>query len=523
MTYNEILDYIDKNEDDDQIVWRFKRIFAHQGPIKSGHKDYKGSMYNVGIEWENGEKTYEPLDQVAADDPVTCAVYAKENDLLEMPSWRRFKRIARREQKMLRMVNQAKLKSYRRSPKYKFGFQIPQDHWEAMLLDEQAGNTKWADAEKQELDCLDSYQTFQDLGLGAKAPTGYKKIKLITVYDVKHDGRHRASIVAGGHLTDVPLESVYSGVVSLRGIRLLVFLAELNGLEAWGTDISSAYLEAKTKEKIYVIAGPEFGELAGHTLVIYKALYGLRTSGVRWHERLADCLTDMGFFLCKSEPDIWIRHCGDHWEYIATYVVDLAIVSKNPQEIINVLETKHNFKLKGSGPITYHLGCDFVRDEQGTLCMQPKKYIERMISTYERFFGSKPKESYSSPLEKGDHPEFDTSELLDEDGIAKYQSMIGALQWAVSIGRIDITTAVMTLSSFRVAPRIGHLERAKRIYGYLSKMRHGMIRIRTEEPDYSALPEITYDWAYSVYGNVKELISSRIFLTGEYSSFSALF
>ena len=90
--------------------------------------------------------------------------------------------------------------------------------------------------------------------------------------------------------------------------------------------------------------------------------------------------------------------------------------------------------------------------------------------------------------------------------------MIGALQWAVSIGHIDITTAVMTLSNL-----------AKRIYGYLSKMRHGMIRIRTEEPDYSALPEITYDWAYSVYGNVKELISSRIFLTGEYSSFSALF
>ena len=52
------------------------------------------------------------------------------------------------------------------------------------------------------------------------------------VFDAKHDGRHKARLVADRHLTEVPLSSVYSGVVSLRGIRLVLFLAELNGLEA---------------------------------------------------------------------------------------------------------------------------------------------------------------------------------------------------------------------------------------------------------------------------------------------------
>ena len=74
------------------------------------------------------------------------------------------------------------------------------------------------------------------------------------VYDVKHDGRHKFRLVAGGHLTDTPIESVYSGVVSLRSLRLVIFLAELNGLEVWGADIGNAYLEAKTKEKVYIIA-----------------------------------------------------------------------------------------------------------------------------------------------------------------------------------------------------------------------------------------------------------------------------
>ena len=79
-------------------------------------------------------------------------------------------------------------------------------------------------------------------------------------------------------------------------------------------------------------------------------------------------------------------------------------------------------------------------------------------------FGSKPKLAYASPIEKGDHPELDTSELLDMDGLRKYQSMIGALQWiVVTISRFDITTAVMTMSGFRVAPRQGHLDRLKAV------------------------------------------------------------
>ena len=72
------------------------------------------------------------------------------------------------------------------------------------------------------------------------------------------------------------------------------------------------------------------------------------------------------------------------------------------------------------------------------------------------------------------------------------------------MGSLDIMTAVMTLSSFRAMPRKGHLERLKRVYSYITKMKHGTIRVRMEEPDFSALPSKPYKWDYSVYGNVKE-------------------
>jgi hypothetical protein len=114
--------------------------------------------------------------------------------------------------------------------------------------------------------------------------------------------------------------------------------------------------------------------------------------------------------------------------------------------------------------------------------------------------------SVTSPLEKGDHPELDTSELCTIDQIAQYQSMIGALQWIVTIGRFDINTAVMTMSGFRMAPRVGHLNSLKRVYGYLLKMKHASIRVRTDKPDYSDLPDNVHDWTYSVYGQVEEFL-----------------
>ena len=508
VSYNDIIDHIE-NDQTNHGIWKFKSITAHQGPLSAGDKSYMGSRWNVLVNWETGESTYEPLHIIAADDPVTCAIYAKENNLLEEEGWKRFKRIAKRQKKLIRLMNQAKLKSFRTKPVYMFGFLVPRNHDQAVEIDEKNGNTKWQDAEKLELSQLAEYNTFEDKGKGGRVPQGYKQIKVHFVYAVKHDGRHKARLVAGGHLTETPVDSVYSSVVSLRGLRLIIFLGELNGQETWSTDIGNAYLEAKTAERVYIIGGPEFGELEGHVLLIVKALYGLRSSGLCWHERFADSLCDMGFKPSTAEDDIWMQHNGDVYDYIATYVDDLCIVSKEPQEYVKLLKEKYKYKLKGTGPIVFHLGCDYFRDKDGILCFSPRKYIDKMMEGYVKMFGTKPKE-YDSPLEKGDHPELDDSEELDQEDVKKYQSLIGSMQWAVSLGRIDITTAVMTMSSFRVAPRQGHLNRLKRICGYLLQFQSAAIRIRTAEPDFSDLPEQIFDWAKTVYGDVKELIPEDI-------------
>jgi Reverse transcriptase (RNA-dependent DNA polymerase) len=104
-----------------------------------------------------------------------------------------------------------------------------------------------------------------------------------------------------------------------------------------------------------------------------------------------------------------MRKKNNQYEYIAVFVDDLAIATKNLKEFTDVLENKQKFKLKGTGPIAFHLGMDCTRDDDGTLCISPMKYIEKLIKNYKKSFGIKPTE-FASPFKKGDHPELDTSE-----------------------------------------------------------------------------------------------------------------
>ena len=62
----------------------------------------------------------------------------------------------------------------------------------------------------------------------------------------------------------------------------------------------------------------------------------------------------------------------DVYEYIAVYVDDLAICARDPKKITDALEHTYNFKLKGTGNIKYHLGCDFFREKIGVPCLSPK-------------------------------------------------------------------------------------------------------------------------------------------------------
>ena len=236
--------------------------------------------------------TWEPLSNIVASDPYTCAVYAKNHDLVNTPGWKLLKRLARTTRRLIRTLKKSKYRQAKASRKYKHEWQVPRDYAHALQLDIQNGTNKWKDAIDLEIEQIKEYQVFKDYGKPVyekdkivNAPKGNQKIRVHFVFDVKHCGKFKARLVVDGHLTKEPNETVYSGVVSLRNLRLAMFLAELNNLQLWGADVGNAYLQALTKEKHYIVGGPEFEELEGHVLVMHKALYGTRSGGACWHDK----------------------------------------------------------------------------------------------------------------------------------------------------------------------------------------------------------------------------------------------
>ena len=213
-------------------------------------------------------------------------------------------------------------------------------------------------------------------------------------------------------------------------------------------------------------------------------------------------LRKYGFQRSRVDPDLWMHDAGDLWEYIVVYVDDIIVAMRDAKHFFDELQGPNvGFTMKGVGKPNYHLGADFFYDDDGTLCFGSQTYAKRLCSTFETLFGEQPK-PYFAPLSHDDHPELDDSPLCGPDETTKYQSLIGACQWMVSLCRLDIAHALMSLSRFRQCPRKGHITRLKHVCGYIKKFPQGAIRIRTGIPDHESVfgeHSIKYDWMETVY------------------------
>ena len=109
-----------------------------------------------------------------------------------------------------------------------------------------------------------------------------------------------------------------------------------------------------------------------------------------------------------------------------------------------------------------------------------------MCENYHELFGEPVKE-YHSPLKMGDQPELNDTPELGSDGIKKFQSMIGAVQWTVTLSLFDVVHDCMSLGRFRANPQQGHLDWLKRIVGYMKKKPNCSIQFCTGIPEWEKI------------------------------------
>ena len=433
----------------------------------------------------NGMATVDGIDGGAAFADLPESVSTDER-IIRQNAYKMKQRVRAR-----RSAKKTKPGRLRRPIKVKYGIEVPRDTKRAYEIDRENGNTLWEDAIKKEVASLLAMECFEFKEPGYKPSPDYQWTKLTMVYDVKSCLTRKARLVCGGHPVCPRDLSLRSTVVKTVSVRLLDLIAHRDGLTTLCGDVGNAFITADCLEKVYSRAGPEFGDKEGCILLIQKALYGFRSSSQAFRAHFAEFLRSMGFVPTRYDRDVWmrLRDDGGGYDYICTHVDDFKIVAKDPYRWLNMI--KETFMIKSAGPPEYYLGNDYKWCEsESAWILSCATYVKECVRRLEDAkagpgFSLQP---HKTPTPTDCHPELDTSELLDEKHTQQYQMLIGMAQWACTIGRLDISYAVSSLSRVSCAPREGYLALALYLFGYLKQ--HPNKRILLDSRPLKVAPEL---------------------------------
>jgi hypothetical protein len=484
--------YLDKlndmfSPDPDVAHWTPKTILSHH--VQHLHDDEERKVY-MKIQWpdENTPKQNIPLDDLRMDDPWLCVRYAYQNDLIYKPGWEWIPKYIDSDKTLTTMIQ-----TYRTSvitgKKYEFGVEIPKSAKSSKLVDDSNGNLLWKQSIDKELyQIIHEFNSFKPLQEGEPTPPGYRRVPYHLIFACKVDGRRKARLVIDGNRSPpVHKEDCFAPVVSIEAIRMGFLLAQMNNLKCVAGDVGNAFLTSFTTEKLFIIAGPEFGpELEGKRLILSKSVYGTKTGAARFHESLSAKLRRIHFRPSRADHDLWMRKTADgSYEYIARYVDDVMCFSKEPEKIIHYLE--EFYTMKGVGYPQFYLGGDVVKypptweEHNIKFGLSSHTYIKNCMENLERMCETTFRK-VTVPHDPLYHAELDNSKLISAKEQSKYRSLLGSANWMVTLGRFDIHFAVNTLAQYTVAPREGHLLALQRIFGYLKQHPRAMLTIDSSDP-----------------------------------------
>lgn len=482
----------------------------------SGNKRRKQTTkgWELLVRWKDGSSTWVKLKDIKESNPVQVAEYAVQARISQEPAFAWWCPWVLK--KRNRIISKVKSKYWIRT--HKFGIKIPKSVEEAKRFDEENGNTLWWDAICKEMKNVRiAFEAFE--GSESDIPIGYQKIACHMIFDVKmgENFRRKARMVAGGHMTEAPSSITYSSVVSRDSVRIALTIAALNNLKVLACDIQNAYLTAPCREKIWTIAGPEFGSERGQIMLVTRALYGLKSSGAAFRAFLAETLYDIGYKPSRADADVWLRPAVkpdgfEYYELVLCYVDDVLAISHDPEATMKGIQNK--FKLKDDKveePKDY-LGAELEKmtNENGSECwsMSSEKYCKAAVKNVEDKLAESNKRLPSkcqAPFKSGYKPEVDATAELKGDGVSYYQELIGVLRWAIELGRVDILLEVSLMSSHSAMPRIGHLEALYHIFGYLKETPKRKIAMDADHPYVDERRFEKYDW-YDFYRDAEEAI-----------------
>ena len=331
----------------------------------------------------------------------------------------------------------------------------------------------WVEAALKEIQALVENGTFELVEL----PEGAKAIGSRWVFKVKRnaDGsieRYKARLVAQGfsQRPGSDYHETFAPTPQWAALRTVLVLAAFEDLHLESVDISSAFLNGRLKELVYMRQPEGFEERgAGWVWRLKRSLYGLKQAGRVWHETLNEKLEEMGFKRILCEHSIWVFGRGDSRILIPVFIDDMTIAAKSQSEINWIKsELKTYFKLRDLGLTSFLLGVQIDRDRPNrSISLSQRQYVLDLLQR----FGFQDCSPVTTPLDPSVRLSTSmapsTQEEIDSMRSIPYINAVGALAYLAIATRPDIAYAVAVLARFSQNPGPLHWKAIKHLFRYL--------------------------------------------------------
>ena len=235
-------------------------------------------------------------------------------------------------------------------------------------------------------------------------------------------------------------------------------------------DISSAYLNGKLKEEVYMQQPEGFEEKTPDWVWrLRKSLYGLKQAGRCWHEKLHSVLSKLGFERLSCEHSVWVYLRDGVRLIIPVFVDDITIAGKSKEAIQRVKDDlKAHFKLRDLGPTSWLLGVQIERDRsKRSLSISQRQYSLDILERY----GFSNCDPVGTPMDPGLRlsAEMAPSSPSDIQEMQKlpYSQAVGALFYLAVATRPDIARTVGNLARFSQNPGMTHWKAVKHLFRYI--------------------------------------------------------
>lgn len=329
---------------------------------------------------------------------------------------------------------------------------------------------KWEKAINEELTSLQENSTWKLVEL----PDDKKAIGCKWVFKVKQDAdtkltKYKARLCAKGYnqREGIDYEETFSPVIRYDSLRTLLALATKEDMEVKQFDVATAFLNGDLTEEIYM-KQPEGYETENKDLVckLQKSLYGLKQASKCWNDKFKHFITIFGFEQLNADKCIFYTESDGEAVFLALYVDDGLIISKNitfMHTILEELDRKFKITVK---PLKYFVGVEIERNrkiKETFICQ--RSYIDRILRRF-KMEDCKPK---SVPIPPGTilMCEDKTVEQSACNKAVPYREAIGSLMFLATTSRPDIMFAVNMVSRHVNNPQTHHWEAVKHILRYL--------------------------------------------------------